>query len=54
MAYGVRVDLKKFRRVLNFPRFDGHGVKVYLSLMEVFKWKEDVNMAINSRLKQFV
>ena len=36
------------------PHIDGHGVKVYLSLMEVFKWKEDANMTVNSRLKLFV
>jgi len=36
------------------PHIDGHGVKVYISLMEVFKWKEDANMTVNSRLKLFV
>ena len=39
---------------LILPHIDGHGVKVYISLMEVFKWKEDANMTVNSRLKLFV
>ena len=40
--------------ILILPHIDGHGVKVYISLMEVFKWKEDANMTVNSRLKLFV